>query len=509
MPPVSIQPVIIPRSNHPLSRTWISPNALRVLYRLKEQGFRSYLVGGGVRDLLLGREPKDFDIATDARPNEVKKVFRNCRLIGRRFRLAHIHFHNEIIEVATFRSNAPEEGAAGPAVGAEPDVHAAVIAAPGPELSGPVGPAGSGPEVPAEGTASVPEVPPAERQRQPRMLKSEQGMILRDNVFGTPEEDALRRDFTVNALFYNIADYSVIDYVGGMEDLRKGLIRIIGDPVVRFTEDPVRMVRAVRFAAMLGFEIEESTMTALLALRDKVALASPARMYEEVQKLFLLGEGDKVFQLLRKTGLFGVIFPHINDWIDREEDGFPHIRAGKALEWVDACVQAGRKVEPPVLFSLMFGQYIEEKRQRFREAGMLPLDALDKAVAEFLGEIVPRVQVPKKVALAVRDILWNQGRFEKRQGKQPLYFLRRPGFAEAFEYLRFTSEVTGELMELRLWWKDFVRRHGAAPADEGPARPCVTVLQPHPPEERKPQERSRRRRRPRRRGPKPKAPQES
>ncbi len=498
---VSIQPVIIPRSHHPISRTWISPNALRVLYRLKEQRFHAYLVGGGVRDLLLGREPKDFDIATDARPNEVKKAFRNCRLIGRRFRLAHIHFHDEIIEVATFRSGITEEPGAGSSA---PD--AAAAPAPAAPPSSVVPPENVLQEPPVPSAAAGPVLP--ERPRSPRMLKSEDGMILRDNVFGTPEEDALRRDFTVNALFYNIADYSVIDYVGGMEDLRKGLIRIIGDPVVRFTEDPVRMVRAVRFAAMLGFEIEEGTLAALLALRDKVALASPARMYEEVQKLFLLGEGEKVFQLLRKTGLFGVIFPHINEWIDREDEGFPHIRVGKALEWVDACVQAGRKVEPHVLFSLMFGQYIEEKRDRHRDAGMLPLDALDKAVAEFLAEIVQRVQVPKKAALAVRDILWNQGRFEKRQGRQPLYFLRRPGFVEAFEYLRFTSELTGERADLRLWWKEFIKQNGAAPA-EGTPRQCVTTLQAQAPREKKPQDRRRRRRGPRRRGPKPQTPQTS
>ncbi len=492
---VSIKPVIIPRSNHPISRTWISPNALRVLYRLKEQGFHSYLVGGGVRDLLLGREPKDFDIATDARPNEIKKIFRNCRLIGRRFRLAHIHFHDEIIEVATFRSNVTElpetEAPAEVSAPAETVPHTATAA---PESGSPEAPASPAPAA-AEGSA-----PPA-RPRPPRMLKSEDGMILRDNVFGTPEEDALRRDFTVNALFYSIADYSVIDYVGGMEDLRKGLIRIIGDPAVRFTEDPVRMVRAVRFAAMLGFEIEEETARALLDLRDKVAMASPARMYEEVQKLFLLGEGEKIFQLLRTTGLFGVIFPHIDAWIDREEEGYPHIRVGKALEWVDACVQAGRKVEPHVLFSLMFGQYVEEKWQRLREGGMVPLDALDKAVAEFLAEIVPRVQVPKKVALAVRDILWSQGRFGKRQGRQPLYFLRRPGFVDAFEYLRFTSELTGERRELRMWWKDFIREHGVAPSAEAPGE-CVTTLKPRGPQERKPSDRRRRRRRPRR-GPKP------
>ena len=476
---MSDQPVIIPRSDHPISRKWISQNAIRVLYRLKESGHLAYLVGGGVRDLLLGREPKDFDIATDASPNEIKKIFRNCRLIGRRFRLAHIHFHDEIIEVATFRSNITDEPEPVPAAGPAPTA----AAVPGSAV-----------------TTAVHDTVPPERTRPPRMLKSDEGMILRDNVFGTPEQDAIRRDFTVNALFYGIADYAVIDYVGGMEDLRKGLIRIIGDPVVRFTEDPVRMVRAVRFAAVLGFEIEEKTYKALLDHQDKIALASPARMYEEVQKLFLLGEGEKTFQMLRHTGMFGVLFPHINAWIDTEEEGFPHTWVGKALEWVDTCIQAGRKVQPHILFCLMFGQYVEMKAARLRSGGMAPLDALDTAVAEFLSEIVTRVQVPRKVALAIREILWNQGRFEKTQGKAPLYFLRRPGFADAFDYLRFTSELTGERLELRAWWKEFIRSHPVIPGE---------VAQPqekHAPGQTRRPEGQKRRRRPRRRGPKPGAP---
>ena len=499
---MSVKPVITPRSQHTLSRTWISNNALRVLYRLRERGYHAYLVGGGVRDLLLGREPKDFDIATDARPNEIKKIFRNCRLIGRRFRLAHIHFHQDIIEVATFRSNVTEDPDA-----VEAPAEAGRDAMPLPETGEPAPISPEAPEAPA--APEVPGVPPpAPRARQPQMLKSDDGMILRDNLFGTPEQDALRRDFTVNALFYNIADFSVIDYVEGMEDLERGLIRIIGDPAVRFTEDPVRMVRAVRFAAMLGFTIEEKTLEALLELRDRVALASPARMYEEVQKLFLLGEGEKVYRLLRTTGLFGVLFPYVNAWLDKEEEGFPHVRVGKALEWADACMHAGRKIDPAVLFALMFGQYIEDKWKRFREAGMIPLEALDKAVAEFLWEETQRVQIPKRIGLAIRDILWNQGRFEKRQGKQAQYFLRRPGFPEAFEYLRFTSELSGERMDLRMWWKDFIRQH-SLPAAE--AQPGVTVLQPPKPQERKrPEGRGRRRRRrggrPRQDGPKPGAP---
>ncbi len=445
---MGIQPIIISRSEHSLSRKWISPNALRVLYRLKEKGYHAYLVGGGVRDLLLGREPKDFDIATDAKPNEVKKVFRNCRLIGRRFRLAHIHFHNEIIEVATFRALAAEE----PEIEAGPETTEQL---PIPAI-----------QPPSESAAPDAQAPPVEKPRPPRLLMTEDGMILRDNVFGTPEEDALRRDFTVNALFYNIADFSIIDYVGGMQDLRLGLIRIIGDPVVRFTEDPVRMVRAVRFAAMLGFEIEENTYRAMLELKDRLALASPSRMYEEVLKLFLLGEGEKTYQLLRKTGIFGVIFPRLNEWVDTESDGFPHIWIGKALEWVDACVQAGKQVPPHILFSLMFGQFMEEKSEELRKSGAPALDAVTRTVAEFLTEESHRVMIPKKVGLPMRDIYWNQYRFEKTAGRHPLYFLRRPGFADAFEYLRFTSETTGEKKELRAWWKEFIKNHPLSPGEE-------------------------------------------
>ena len=460
--PVSpIKPTIIPRAKHTISRKWISPNAVRVLYKLKEHGYHAYLVGGGVRDLLLGREPKDFDIATDATPNEVKKTFRNCRLIGRRFRLAHIHFHDDIIEVATFRSMVSDEPELVEAVpAAEP---AAVTTVPGPaarETSAP----GAGEGETAAAGAMVAAAPA--KPKPPRMLKTEGGMILRDNVFGTPEEDALRRDFTVNALFYNIADYSVIDYVGGMDDLKQGLIRIIGDPLVRFTEDPVRMVRAVRFAALLGFEIEENTYRAMVDLKDQVALASPARMYEEVLKLFLLGEGEKTYQLLRKTGLFGVIFPRLNEWVDGESEGFPHIWIGKALEWVDACVQSGRKVEPQILFGLMYGQYIEEQAAENRKAGAPPLDAVTQAVTGVLGEQALRVQIPKKVGLPMRDMYWNQQRFAKREGKYPRYFLRRPGFADAFEYLRFTSETTGENKDLRAWWKEYIKTHPLSPGEE-------------------------------------------
>lgn len=404
----------------------LSPNALRVLYRLKDNGFIAYLVGGCVRDLLLGREPKDFDAVTDATPGQIKRLFRNCRLVGRRFRLAHLHFADEIIEVSTFRSTLPDE----------PDMDVAPTQ--------------------TEGHGGPP----------PRHLKSEEGMVLRDNIFGTPEQDALRRDFTVNALAYSIADFSIIDYTGGMEDLRNGVIRTIGDPHVRITEDPVRMLRAVRFAAMLGFTIETETWEAILCQSDAIALASPPRLYEEVLKLFLLGEGEKSYQLLRRTGLFAALFPHFSHWLNSETDGFPHTRIGEALERIDSRIQEGEKVPPHLLVALMFGQYLEEKGERFRAGGVSPQQAMDGAVAEFLEELVPTVQIPNKVALQVRSILGCQARLRKTPGKQPLSFIRRPCFGEALDYLGIIGDITGESRELYAWWEKFLRDNPLPPVAE-------------------------------------------
>ncbi len=387
-----------------------------------------------MRDLLLGREPKDFDVATDAHPGEIKKLFKNCRLIGRRFRLAHVYFHDEIIEVATFRSLAS-------------DVHEQE-------------------ETPEPAAASETSAPPhsdRKRPRPPRLLKTEEGMILRDNVFGTPEEDALRRDFTVNALFYNIADFSVIDYVAGMDDLKAGLIRTIGEPVQRFIEDPVRMVRAVRFAAMLGFDLEERTMQALIEQRERVALASPARLYEEVLKLFLLGEAEKVYHLLRKTGLFGVLFPSLGEWFETESEGYPNVWIGKALEWIDGCVQAGRQIQPHVLLAFMFGRFVESKTSDLVAVGMHPHAAIDLVLSEFFREQSARVLIPKKTALLVRDMLRDQTRFAKTSGRAPLVFSSRPGFADAYAYFRFVREITGDNQDLSAWWAEFLRhRHDAA-----------------------------------------------
>ncbi|WP_243373713.1 polynucleotide adenylyltransferase PcnB [Geotalea sp. SG265] len=414
-----LKPLIIPRADHTISRRSLSPNAVRVLYRLKDNGFTAYLVGGGVRDLLLGREPKDFDIVTNATPVQIKKMFRNCRLIGRRFRLAHLHFHDEIVEVATFRSARLDDMPADESLSMDQP----------------------------EGRTSTSDVP--------RLLKSEDGMVLRDNIFGTPEEDAVRRDFTVNALAYNISDFSLIDYVGGLEDLQRGVIRTIGDPAVRFVEDPVRMIRAVRFAAMLGFSIEGTTWHTILELGATVTKASPPRLYEEVLKLLLLGAAERTYQLLRQSGIFAALFPHFSRWLDRESDGFPHTWVGKALDHVDVLLQNGEKVQPPLLFALMFGQYLQEKADRFRKEGLPAHPAVNAAVAEFMGEVSPTVQFPNRVAILMRDILTSQYRLRKIPGRHPETFATRHGFAEALAYLRFMANVTGEDAKIVNWWEKF------------------------------------------------------
>ena len=416
-------PVIIARQEHGISRKLMSPNALRILYRLKDNRFIGYLVGGCVRDLLLGREPKDFDVVTNATPGEVKRMFRNCRLVGRRFRLAHIHFQDEIIEVATFRSLASNEP--------EPN--------------------------PKEASAA------GHRQRHLRMLKDDDGMILRDNVYGTPAEDAFRRDFTVNALSYNIADFSIIDYTGGLADLNAGIIRTIGDPAVRFQEDPVRMLRAVRFAAQLGFTIEENTRKGLVAAADSIVRSAQPRLYEEMLKLLLSGEGAKCCDLLRQTGLFAALFPDFSNWLAAESEGFPRTRFGEMLNYIDSRIQQGDKVSPPLLLALLFGEYIDEKAARLRQQGAPWQQSINAAVAEFMGETCPIVMIANRVGIALRDIISQQMRLKKIPGRRPESFIARHDFNDILEYNRITRGDKMEVAKQLDWWAAQTQQQAPVP----------------------------------------------
>lgn len=393
------QPVIIPRAEHGISRSNISPNALKVLYRLRSAGYRACLVGGGVRDLLLGREPKDFDVATDARPEEVRKLFRNCRLVGRRFRLAHVVFGREVIEVATFRGrhDAAEEG---------------------------------------------------------ETATSEEGRILRDNVYGTIEEDAWRRDFTVNALYYDIEDFSVRDYVGGMEDLRAGVLRLIGDPEARYREDPVRMLRAVRFAVKLGFRIEPATEAPIESLAHLLFEIPPARLFEEVLKLFQGGMALETFEMLRHYDLFGKLFPLTEEVLGEEEEGYPHLLVARALANTDARIAEGKPVTPAFLYAALLWEPMRQRMPAPDQPGMSEVQAIQIAAARVVAEQARHTSIPKRFSLPMREIWALQPRFERRTGRQPLRLLEHPRFRAAYDFLLLRGEVGEVDPELCRWWTE-------------------------------------------------------
>jgi poly(A) polymerase len=311
------EPRIVPREQHPISRRDIDPDALKVLYRLRQFNHTAYLVGGSVRDLLLSRRPKDFDVGTSAHPYQVKKLFRNCWIIGRRFRLAHVKFGQKIIEVATFRRQVAageevvQDGVPAPVHHAHAERGERLRPAPSELSRG--GASGGGAPRPEENVA------PAESFRAGAPGVNNEHLIHRDNTFGTPEEDAFRRDFTINALFYDIATFSIIDYVSGLDDLRDRVVRSIGDPDLRLREDPVRMLRAIALAARLDFTIEPKLLQAIRTHRQEIAKSSPARMLEEYYKILRAGSSERAFRGLGDVGLLEPTAPEL------------HRRAGDAL----------------------------------------------------------------------------------------------------------------------------------------------------------------------------------
>ena len=415
----AMEPRIIPRKEHSLSRKQISPNALRVLYRLHRSGFIAYLVGGCVRDLLLGRTPKDFDVATNATPRQVKKLFHNCYLVGRRFRLAHLHFQDEIIEVTTFRRAATFE---------DIDIEE------------------------AEG----------ETRRISHHMKDEAGMVVRDNLFGTPETDALCRDFTINALAYSIADFSVIDYSTGLIDLEQRLIRPIGDPRVRFTEDPVRMLRAVRFSASRDFTIEPETWEVICELSAAITRVPPARLYEEILKLFLLGSALTSFDLMERSGLFNALFPGITHWIYGKSDHMPLVRAN--LDYLDEMYRSGTPPSPALLFAALFGPSLEEEALAVHREGIPHQQALEAAYSQFMKEVCATVSVPGKVGGKLRDILALQPFLHRMPPRRPGSTAAKPEFAEAMIYLRLMAAACKVSKASVEWWDKFLLEIPSLPA---------------------------------------------
>jgi poly(A) polymerase len=409
------KPRILTRGEHPISREAISDSALKVLYRLRNAGYRALLVGGSVRDLLLGREPKDFDVATDARPEQIRELFRNCHLIGRRFRLAHVRFGKEIVEVSTFR--APHVTDAG------------------------------------EGTMV-------------------DGRIVRDNVYGTLDEDVWRRDFTANALYYDIEDFSVIDYVGGVADIQAGLIRLIGDPEKRYTEDPVRLLRAVRFAVKLGFRIHPDTERPIPSMSPLLAGIPAARLFEETLKLFFGGCALQTFEQSRRYGLFGALFPQTEAVLAREEGGFPQMLLIHALQETDRRIAEGKPVTPGFLIAALLWSPVHAAASMHVANGLNETEAYSLAADSVISRQISSTALPRRFTQMAREIWQLQSRFSRRQGRRAERLAQHPQFRAAYDFLLLraaSGEGVGELAE---WWTRFQEgRPVAVPeAPEFPAR---------------------------------------
>jgi len=390
------EPVVYARPQHCISRKNIDPDALKVLYRLSHLGHMAYLVGGGVRDLLLGREPKDFDVGTSAKPNEVKRAFRNCFLIGRRFRLAQVRFGPKIIETATFRANSQTVG--------EIIEHA------------------------AEGP-------------------------MEDNTFGTPETDANRRDFTVNGLFYDIKTFAVIDWVGGMKDLEKKLIRSIGDPMIRFREDPVRMMRAIKFSSRLGFEIEKGTAQAMKKLHACILTASAPRVCEEVFRLFTYGSSERAFRQMWEYGLLGDLLPDLAAFIDA--DGGEKSSVWKYLAVLDRYEKAmharGIEVANGLRAAVLYAAVAAKHPGRSRET---------------MGGMLRSLKIPKATYFLAGLLLDSVRRLSEDPARARRRFVRNRDFPDALDFNRIVCRAEGRDEAVLDRWQDLYNEQGEAPRGE-------------------------------------------
>jgi poly(A) polymerase len=421
-PAIASGPALIPVAQHGVRREHISPGALRVVTHLQEAGFKAYVVGGAVRDLIAGHQPKDFDVATDATPEQVRALFRRSRIIGRRFRIAHVMDGREAIEVATYRA-----------------------------------------------------------ANEADLDTDEHGRVLRDNVFGTQAEDAARRDFTINALYFDPADETVVDYHHGVADLKQRTLRMIGNPHQRFREDPVRMLRAVRLSAKLGLVMDPEVRAPIREMATLIENVPAARLFDEMLKLLLSGHAVECIKRLRDEGLHHGLLPLLDVILDQP--------LGERFVWLslaatDERVRAGKPVSPGFLFAtLLWHQVLAASEQR-RQAGQTPHAALHEAMSEVLDRQCETLAITRRIAADIKDIWALQPRFEHRSGKRALRMLEQPRFRAGMDFLGLRAE-SGELdAEPADWWRRF------ADAD-GPTR--VAMLEPEKGERRR---RPRRRRRP-------------
>ncbi|MGO1328240.1 MAG: polynucleotide adenylyltransferase PcnB [Idiomarina loihiensis] len=378
------------RDKHPVSRSDISKNAIKVLYRLHNSGFEAYLVGGCIRDILLGLEPKDFDVTTNATPEQIKSLFRNCRLIGRRFRLAHVVFGKEVIEVATFRGHHGDS-------------------------------------------------PQEENKKNRTADQDEHGQLVRDNVYGSIEEDAERRDFTANALYYNIADFAIYDFANGVDDINAGILRMIGDPEVRYREDPVRMLRAVRFATKLNMQMDNSVSGPLKELAPLLINIPPARLFDEFLKMFMSGKAEANFLMMKDFGLFQQLFPMLKDYVADEQSPAYQMML-KAFKDTDRRIAEEQRVTPAYLIAVLLWWPLQARREQLEnEGGLPPMDALNVAAADVIHRQSQRVSLPKRFSLPARDIWQLQRRLNITKGVRAQKVLEHKRFRAAYDFLLLRS----------------------------------------------------------------------
>ena len=388
----------IPPSAHNINLSAVSESALKVIDVLSSAGYQAYLVGGYVRDLLLGKHPKDFDVATDALPEQVRGLFRNCRLIGRRFRLAHVRFGGEMVEVATFRA-----------------------------------------------------VPDDEQDLDDNELQiSAQGQVVRDNVYGNIEQDAERRDFTINALYYDPRDETVIDYVDGVADLRQRQLVTIGEPIERFREDPVRMLRAIRFAVKLGFDIKPEANNAIRELASLLHHVPPARMLDEVLKLFHSGHAVATMAMLREAGLFRDLFPFTEQCLGELGPSISTL----ALANTDERIQSGKPVIPAFLFATLLWEPLRTDVEKLTDSGTPVNVAFTTAINDVLRDQSQYVAIPRRLGLVIKEIWILQNKLERRQPRAVMATLQHKRFRAAYDFLLLRAE-TGEVpRDLGRWWTE-------------------------------------------------------
>jgi len=395
---------IVPRTKHNISRKSISEAALKVLYRLTNSGFRACLVGGGVRDLLLGLQPKDFDVATDATPEQLRSLFKNSRIIGRRFRLVHIRFGREIIEVATFRSHSSDS---------------------------------------------------------PKTELNTEGRILRDNTFGEIEDDAIRRDFTANALYYDIANFSILDYTNGLKDVKSRTLRLIGDAETRYQEDPVRMLRAVRFAAKLDFEIEQQTGEAIFKCGSLLADIPSARLFDETVKLFHSGNATRVLELLRYYKLLQYLFPALDELLRNEPDEAMLDFIDQGLVNTDIRINSNQHVSPAFIFAILLWPAVHQRAMNLQSDKLKIVAALFQAGSEVMSRQLEHISIPRRFSQMARDIWTAQPKFQRTQGKQPIRLIAQPCFRAAFDFMCIQSMVSLVPSNLCDWWIEYQKSHQA------------------------------------------------